>query len=127
VLEVSVALDKVEGVRLTEKTDANAKSEYKLSVSMAEKKRVPGELTLNFTLEFTCQPQVAKLTATGTVTLAGPDEEVDENIAPPEEKTPPKVVETIYERIYGLLYVMAGSLRVPYPKPSLLRKRPMSA
>jgi len=123
VLEVAVTLDRVEGVRLSDKADADAKSEYKLAVSMSEKKRVPGELTLNFTLDLTCQPQVAKLTVAGTVKLGGPEEEVAEIITPGEEKSPPKVVETIYERTYGLLYVLAGGLKVPYPKPNLLKKR----
>jgi hypothetical protein len=127
VLGVAVTLDRVEGVRLSEKADANAKSEYKLNVSMSEKKRVPGELTLAFTLDLTCQPQIAKLTVAGSVKLDGPEEEVTEIITPGEDKTPPKVVETIYERTYGLLYVLAGGLKVPYPKPNLLKKRAFSA
>ncbi len=127
VVEVVVALEKVEGVRLSDKADADAKSEYKLAVSMSEKKRVPGELTLNFTLDLTCQPQIAKLTIVGTVRLGGQEEEVTELITPGEERTPPKVVELIYERTYGLLYVLAGGLKVPLPKPNLLKKRNMSA
>jgi len=127
VLEVAVTLDRVEGVRLSDKADVNAKSEYKLNVSMSEKQRAPEELTLGFTLELTCQPQIAKMTVSGTVVLTGPDEEVESDIAPGEEKTPPKVVETIYERVYGLVYVLAGSLKVPYPKPNLLKKRPVTA
>ena len=126
-VDVAVTLDRVEGVRLSEKIDADAKSEYKLSVSMSEKKRLPGELTLNFTLDLTCQPNIAKLTVAGSVRLAGSDEEVQEIITPGEEKAPPKVVETIYERTYGLLYVLAGGLKVPSPKPNLLKKRQMSA
>jgi len=126
VLEVAVMLDRVEGVRLSEKTDADAKSEYKLSVSMSEKKRLPGELILNYTLDLMCQPQVAKLTVVGSVRMTGSDEEVQEIITPSDAKAPPKVVETIYEKTYGLLYILAGGLKVPAPKPNLLKKRPVS-
>jgi hypothetical protein len=38
-----------------------------------------------------------------------------------DDKTPPVVLTTIYERIYGLLYLVAGSLKVPHPLPTLLK------
>ena len=120
-LEVSVLVERVDAARLSDKANENLPSNYSLNVSMSERDRSPEALVLAFTLELTNQPQLARLAISGIATLTGAKDEIMSALAAPEDKSPPLVLTTIYERIYGLFYLVAGSLKVPRPLPNLLK------
>jgi hypothetical protein len=120
-LEVGVLVERVDCSRLSEKASETTQSSYNLNVSLSEKDRKAGELALNFVLELTSQPQVAKITVNGTATIRGTKDEVQAEITAPDENTPPRILVTIYERVYGLIYLLAGNLKVPYPLPNLVK------
>jgi hypothetical protein len=121
-LEVAVQIDRVDATRMTEKVNENAPSNYNLNVSLSERARSAESLVLNFQLELTSQPQTAKITVAGSATLKGTKEEIQLGITAPDESRPPQVLVTIYEKIYGLVYLVASNLRVPQPLPNLLKK-----
>jgi hypothetical protein len=120
-LLVSVLVERVDAARLSDKASENSPSNYSLNVSMSERDRSPEALVLSFTLELTNQPQLARLAISGIATLTGTKDEIQSALATPEDKGPPLVLTTIYERSYGLLYLVAGSLKVPHPLPNLLK------
>ena len=120
-LLVSVLVERVDAARLSDKANENSPSNYSLNVSMSERDRSPESLVLSFTLELTNQPQLARLAVSGIATLTGTKDEIQSAITTPEDKGPPLVLTTIYERSYGLLYLVAGSLKVPHPLPNLLK------
>jgi hypothetical protein len=122
VLEVDVVVEKIQCTGHTDKATENSKSNYTLNVSLSERKRRPEGLTIGFTLELTGASDVALITIEGSAKLTGPQTEITESLAVAGGKAPPKVVETIYEKLYGLVYVLAGSMKVPYPLPNLLKK-----
>jgi hypothetical protein len=121
-LDVAVLVERVEGARLSEKATENAQSSYNLNVSLSERDRSSGELVLSFTLELTGQPPLARIAITGIATLKGNKDEVANEITAPDDNNPPKILVTVYERVYGLLYLVAGSLKVPHPMPNLIKK-----
>ena len=121
-LDVAVLLDTVDAVRLSDKMNENSQSNYSLNVSLSEKDRTAEALVLSFSLELTSQPQAAKFKVSGTATLKGTREEIKEEITAPDERKPPPILVTVYERVYSTLYVLAGSLKVPHPMPNLLKK-----
>lgn len=123
VLELALTVEKIECARLSEKASPEAKSNYKLNVSLSEKHRRPEGLVLSFNLELTGSPQVAKIVVEGTAKLVGSKKEIDQELTSSSEKGPPRVVEAIYDKLYGLLYLLAGSMRVPYPPPNLLKSK----
>jgi hypothetical protein len=122
VLDVSLILDTIDGVRLSDKMNENSQSNYSLNVSLSEKDRTAEALVLSFSLELTSQPQAARFKVSGSATLKGTKEEIKEEITAPDDKKPPPILVTIYERVYSTLYVLAGSLKVPHPMPNLLKK-----
>jgi hypothetical protein len=121
-LDIAVLVERVEGARLSEKATENAQSSYNLNVSLSERDRSSGELVLSFALELTSQPQVARIKVDGIATLKGNKEEVQNEITAPDETNPPRILVTIYERVYGLIYLVAGNLKVPHPMPNLVKK-----
>ena len=120
-VEIGILVEKIEGARLSDKANENSASSYSLNVSMSERDRNPASLTLSFSLELTGQPQLARLIVTGIATITGSKEEIQNAIQAPDDNTPPVVLLTIYERVYGLLYLISGSLKIPPPMPTLLK------
>ena len=120
-LSVTVLVERIDAARLSEKATENSASNYGLNVSLSEKDRNPDALVLSFTLELTNQPQLARLAVSGIATLSGTKDEIQNALEAPDDKNPPMVLATIYERAYGLFYVLAGSLKVPPPLPTLLK------
>jgi hypothetical protein len=122
VLEVEVTVEKIDCTGHADRVKEVSKSNYTLNVSLAERKRRPDGLTLSFTLEIMGASDVASMTISGMARLTGSEAEIAESLAVGEGKTTPQVVESIYEKIYGLVYLLAGTMRVPPPLPNLVKK-----
>jgi len=118
---VKVLVERIDAARLSDKANENSPSNCSLNVSMSERERNPEALVLSFTLELTNQPQLARLAVSGIATLTGTKEEIQAALSAADDKNPPLVLTTIYERTYSLFYLVAGSLRVPSPLPTLLK------
>jgi len=118
---VTVLVERIDASRLSDKATENSASNYGLNVSMSEKDRSSDALVLSFTLELTNQPQLARLSVSGIATLTGTKDEIQNSLETPDDKSPPVVLTTIYERTYSLFYVVATSLKVPPPLPTLLK------
>lgn len=123
-LEVGVQVERVDATRLSDKVTEHSANNYSVNVSMSERDRDPEGLVLSFTLELTNQPQLARLAISGVATLKGTKDEIQGALAQTDDKTAPIVLSTIYERTYGLFYLVAGSLKVPHPLPNLLKAQP---
>jgi hypothetical protein len=121
-VEVAVLLEKVDGSRLSDKVTENSPSNYNLNVSLSEKTRSTDVLVLNFQLELSAPQNTAKMTVAGTATVKGTKDEIQASITAPDDSHPPQVLLTIYEKVYGLLYLVASGLKVPPPLPNLLKK-----
>lgn len=121
-LDIAVLVQKLEAAKVSDKANRNTNASYVANVSLSEKERLPGGLVLAFGLELSAHPQVARISVRGTATLSGTEEEVQEVLAPPNGKGPPAVLQRIYERVYGSIYLLATSIDVPEPLPNLLAK-----
>ena len=38
-----------------------------------------------------------------------------------DQNSPPPVFRTIYQKVYAVLYLLSGSLKIPYPSPVLMK------
>lgn len=89
---------------------------------MSEKERSPGRTVIAFTLDFGAQPEVAKLTLSGSATIEGTRPEIQQFLATERAGRTPAVLARIYEQIYGTLYIICNSIEVPCPLPTLLKE-----
>lgn len=121
-LEVVVLPERFDATRLSDKVSENSPSNYNLNVSLSEKSRSAEALVLNFQLELATPQQTAKITVSGTATLKGTKEEIQSGITAPDENKPPHVLQVIYDRVYGAIYLLSTNLKVPQPLPNLLKK-----
>jgi len=122
-LEVAVLLERIDATK-TEKINENSPSNFNLNVSLSEKTRSAEALVLNFQLDLTTPQSTAKITLAGNATLKGTKDEIQGGITAPDDNRPPQVLITIYERLYGTVYLIASAMKVPQPLPNLLKKAP---
>jgi hypothetical protein len=122
-LEVAVLLERIDATK-TEKINENSPSNFNLNVSLSEKTRSAEALVLNFQLDLTTPQSTAKITLAGNATLKGTKDEIQGGITAPDDNRPPQVLVTIYERLYGTVYLIASAMKVPQPLPNLLKKAP---
>lgn len=121
-VDIQLLVERLEAVRLSEKATQDTASSYTVNVSLSERERNPSSLTLNFEFELSCQPQIAKLSIHGFTTISGTRDEIQNLLKPPDAKSPPSILITVYERIYGMVYLVARDLNLPHPMPGLMRQ-----
>lgn len=119
--DTRVLVEHLEAIRLSEKATEDTSATYTINVSISERTRDPTTLSLNFELDLVAEPQIAKLIVGGVSTIAGTREEIQTAIRPADSKSPPPILFTIYERVYGLLYLISRDLKIPHPMPGLAR------
>jgi hypothetical protein len=118
---IEVAIKSVEGSKLAEDVTSDSSVNFNVNANLVESERSPDKLTLKFTIELGTDPDVAKMTVTGTATLTGDDKEIETLLKPKEGESVPPVFMKIYQKVYAVLYLMSGSLKIPYPSPGLLK------
>jgi len=123
-VEVKVQVERVEGLRLSTKATEDTPATYTVNVSLSERERESSFLALNFELELSGQPEISRLVVTGYVTMTGSRDEIQGLIRQQDDKSAPTILVTIYERVYGLLYVISRDLHIPHPMPGIVSLPP---
>ncbi|MBI4258499.1 MAG: hypothetical protein HY619_06055, partial [Thaumarchaeota archaeon] len=114
-------VSKVECSKLSEKNEENTEVAFNVNASLAESERNPQWLTVKFELNVETQPSVGKLSLAGSATIKGDGEEVQALITPKDSNSVPPVFMKIYHKLYPVIYLLCGTLKIPYPSPGLLK------
>ena len=120
-LGIEEAKKSVEGTNLAEDVTSDSAVNFNVGANIVQSERNPDRLTLKFTIELSTDPDVAKMTVTGTAVLSGDDREIEAMLTPKEGESVPPVFMRIYQKVYAVLYLVSGSLKIPYPSPGLLK------
>jgi len=125
--EVEVSLKSVEATKVSESASPDTQVVFNVNASISEGSRKTGEVVLRFSFEMSTQPEIARLMANGSATVTGDDKDIDSLLTAKEEGSVPAVFLRIYQRVYATLYLVCGSLKIPYPSPGLLKSVHVSA
>lgn len=120
--DIQLQVERLDAVRLAEKATQDTTASYTVNVSLSERDRNPSSLSLNFEFELTCQPNIAKISVHGYTTISGTRDEIQSLLRPADPKSPPYILITVYERVYGMIYLVARDLNLPHPMPGLMRQ-----
>lgn len=120
--QIDVQIKGVETSRTSEGVDENTEVMFAVNSSISESDRGPGFINLKFSIEMETQPSAARVFISGTASVTGKEEEIDELLAAKERDGTPTLFMRIYQRAYPTMYLLCGSLHVPYPGPGLLRR-----
>jgi hypothetical protein len=72
-------------------------------------------------MDIETQPAAARVFVSGTATISGKDEEIDSTLGASEKDGTPTLFMRIYQQVYPTMYLLCGSMKVPYPAPGLLK------
>ena len=120
-VEVEVLLKKVECSKFSENSDEGSEVTFDVNASLSETERNSGWLALKFDIGVETQPSLAKLSVGGSAIVRGSTDEIQSLITPKDQNAVPPVFMKIYQKVYAVLYLLSGSLTIPYPAPGLLK------
>lgn len=116
----------IEANKTSEEANESTPVTFNVNASINEADRGPGFLNLKFSMDLETQPAAARVHVAGTATLKGKDDEVDEMLSAKEKDGTSTLFMKIYQRVYPTMYLLCGSLKIPYPAPGLLRLNRMA-
>ncbi len=120
-VEVEVLVKSVEATRLSEEARDEASVTFDVGASLSETDHQAGQFTLKYSITIASQPPIAKMDVAGTTRITGDEKEIEEMLRSPDQNTPPPVFMAIYQKVYAILYLLSGSLKIPYPSPGLMK------
>ncbi len=112
-------LDKLVGVR-NDSATVSAAVVFDVDVKMDEESRTNDELTISYTITITTKPNIVQFEARGKAVIGGGRKSFDAALAVDEKYKVPRVLQTIYQRIFASLYILSTLLETPYPPPDLI-------
>lgn len=119
--EVVVQIKALEASRTVEEVAENMDVTFNVNSSISESDRSDGLLKLKFSMDLETSPSAARLHVAGTAALSGREEEVEKVLLTREPDGTPTLFMKIYQRVYPTMYLLCGSMKIPYPSPALLR------
>ncbi len=120
-VDLEVYVKTVEGTRLSEDVKPTTDVTFNVNANITETERNQGQISLKFSIDMESQPAVARLALSGSAVVTGEDQEIDELLLAKEAEGTPPIFMKIYEKVYAVLYLLCGSLKIPYPSPALLK------
>ena len=127
-VQVEVAVKGIEANKTSDEVNESTAVTFNVNSSINEADRGPGFMNLKFSMDIETQPAAARLFVSGTATVKGKEDEIDELIGAKEKDgTTPTLFMKIYQRVYPTMYLLCGSLKIPYPAPGLLRMSQMAS
>jgi hypothetical protein len=120
-VEVEVLVKNVEANRLSDQVRDETAVTFDVNASLTETEHETGQFTLKFSITITAQPPVARMDVSGTAKITGEEAEIEAILVSPDQNSPPPVFMNIYQKVYAILYLLSGSLKIPYPSPGLMK------
>jgi hypothetical protein len=121
-IEVITKIRNIASVKSDEKANHNTPVVFNFSVNMDEAERSPESVKLNFQMVMDTEPAIAKFTVEGVATITGDSAEVEKILSADPQTNVPQVFTRIYQQVYSVIFMLAGTIDVPYPSPALLKR-----
>lgn len=119
-------LDKLEGTRI--ESDVNPELvKFDVDVKMDEENRTSDELVISFLLTISTKPSLVKFVAGGRATVTGGRAAFESALTVDDESGVPRVLHTIYQKVFTSVYLMASLIEAPYPPPDLIHSPSQAA
>ena len=122
VTEVSTKIRNVTVQKLEEKANHNTPVVFEFGVNLEESERAIDSIVLGFKMKMDAEPAIVRFIVEGTTTVNGEEGEIEKLLSPDPQTGVPIVFTSIYQSVYSVIFMLAGTVDVPYPSPALLKK-----
>ena len=116
---IRMKLDRLVGTR-TSMGESPGSIVFDVDVKMDEESRTNEELMISFLITINTKPSLVQFEVGGTAVLTGGKAAFDHALEVDEESRVPRVLHTVYQRIFTPLFVLSNMLEAPYPPPDLI-------
>ncbi len=89
-------------------------TKYNIEASLDEVESQDSEVVLKYKLVLLSNPTNTKITVEGMATLYGDQNEISKQLSP-DEKNIPVILNSIYQEIFPLFFIMSKSMQIPCP------------
>ena len=120
--EVATMIKNISVQKLDEKANHNTPVIFDFGANLEEADRSTESVTLNFRMTMDTEPLIAKFTIEGSATATGEEAEIEKLLSADPETNVPFVFTRIYQTVYSVIFMLAGTIDVPYPSPALLKR-----
>ena len=96
---------------------------YQIDVSLDEVENSESELKLKYKFVLLSNPTNTKISVEGLVSIPGNETETSKQLEPDERNTP-MIVNTVYQEIFPLIYVVSKTMQIPCPAHRLSQLSP---
>jgi len=121
-LPVIIRIDKIKGSKIDINVNLN-EVKFDVEAKLDEENRKNDELTIRFLLVIRVKPGLVKYEVGGKAVISGGREAFDAALEVDESTQVPKILHTIYQRVYESLFLVSSVIESPYPPPDLMRAR----
>jgi hypothetical protein len=120
--DVITKIRNVSSLKSDEKATHSTPVVFSFSVNMEEVDRSSESVKLNFQMVMDTEPSIAKFSIDGTAIVTGESAEIEKILAADPQTNVPQIFTRIYQQVYSVLFLLAGTIDVPYPSPALLKR-----
>ncbi len=121
-VEVVTRIRNVAVQKLDEKSNHNTPVIFDFGANLEEADRSSESVILNFRMTMDTEPAIAKFVIEGNATINGEESEIEKLLSADPETNVPYVFTRIYQTVYSVIFMLAGTIDVPYPSPALLKR-----
>ena len=120
--EVNTKIRAVSVQKIDEKATHNTPVVFNFGVNMEEAERKNDSVMLGFHMTMGTEPSIVKFVIEGTASVLGDSAQIEQALAADPQTNVPEVFTRIYQEVYSVVFMLAGTIDVPYPSPALLKK-----
>jgi hypothetical protein len=120
--EVITKIRNVNVQKMDDKADHNTPVIFDFGANLEEVDRSSDGVVLNFKMTMDTEPVIAKFIVEGTATISGEESEIEKLLSADPQTNVPFVFTRIYQTVYSVIFMLAGTVDVPYPSPALLKR-----
>jgi len=120
--EVITKIRNVDVQKMDDKADHNTPVIFDFGANLEEADRNSEGVVLNFKMTMDTEPAIAKFVVEGTAKISGEESEIEKLLSADPQTNVPFVFTRIYQTVYSVIFMLAGTVDIPYPSPALLKR-----
>ena len=119
---VTVKIRSITAQKNDESSSTNTPVIFNFNVNIEEVERNNDSVKLNFQMDMEADPSIVKFSIAGITTVTGDSASIESILTADPDTNVPPVFTKIYQQAYAVMFLLAGTLNVPYPSPALLKR-----
>lgn len=120
--EVATKIRNIAVHKLDDKATHNTPVIFDFGANLEEADRSSESVTLTYKMTMDTEPAIARFAIEGSATINAEEAEIEKLLSADPETNVPYVFTRIYQTVYSVIFMLAGTIDVPYPSPALLKR-----